>query len=161
MLEPGVLCCSKSLQWGSNLYLLSLLNWLAGSLPLVPPGKLPRARCVCLIKNWVETGKQKKFSIRYRTTEMSVDSFSKYARGPEIHATSCSLQRPWEMRAICQKYKSRNDCGRGAEMNSRILSWLLFVFAEGLTRMLILLKLPKREWTTVYKEIMGYLIKSL
>ena len=59
------------------------------------------------------------------------------------------------MRTICQKYKSRNDCGRGAEMNSGILSWLLFVFAEGLTRMLIPLKLPKGEWTTVCKEIMG------
>ena len=112
MLEPDVLCCSKSLQWGSNLCLLSLLNWLAGSLPLVPPGKPPRARWVCLIKNWVEIGKQKKVSIRYRTTEMSLDSFPNMQRGPEIYATSCSLQRPWEMRTICQKYKSRTDCGR-------------------------------------------------
>ena len=99
MLEPDVLCCSKSFQWGSNLCLLSLLNWLAGSLPLAPPGKAPRATWVCLIKNWVEIGKQKKFSIKYRTTEMSLDSFPNMQEGQKYMPQAAAFRDlgKWEL----------------------------------------------------------------
>ena len=36
---------------GSNLHLLHLLHWQVGSLPLMPPGKLPRTYSQMVYKN--------------------------------------------------------------------------------------------------------------
>lgn len=66
------------------------------------------------------------------------------------------------MRTICQKYKLGDDPSRGVEINSSILGWLLFVFAEGLTGILIAFKVPKERGQGFTNGIMGRdLIKSL